>query len=42
MISEAKNKKLIVIDPGHGGEDPGAIGPRKTREKDIVLNFAGR
>ena len=40
MISEAKNKKLIVIDPGHGGEDPGAIGPRKTREKDIVLNFA--
>ena len=40
MLSEAKNKKLIVIDPGHGGEDPGAIGPRKTKEKDIVLNFA--
>ncbi|MDO5667537.1 MAG: N-acetylmuramoyl-L-alanine amidase [Alcaligenaceae bacterium] len=28
---------LIAIDPGHGGEDPGAIGPRGTREKDIVL-----
>ncbi len=40
MLSEAKNKKLIVIDPGHGGEDPGAIGPRTTKEKDIVLNFA--
>ena len=39
MLSEAKNKKLIVIDPGHGGEDPGAIGPRKTKEKDIVLQL---
>jgi N-acetylmuramoyl-L-alanine amidase len=29
--------KIVVIDPGHGGEDPGAIGPRKTMEKDIVL-----
>jgi N-acetylmuramoyl-L-alanine amidase len=29
--------KTIVIDPGHGGEDPGAIGPRKTMEKDIVF-----
>ena len=28
---------LIAIDPGHGGEDPGAIGPRGTREKDVVL-----
>lgn len=28
---------LIAIDPGHGGEDPGAIGPRGTKEKDIVL-----
>ena len=32
-----KGTKTIVIDPGHGGEDPGAIGPRKTMEKDIVL-----
>ncbi|RMD90393.1 MAG: hypothetical protein D6813_09220 [Calditrichaeota bacterium] len=27
----------IVIDPGHGGRDPGAIGPHGTREKDVVL-----
>jgi N-acetylmuramoyl-L-alanine amidase len=32
-----KGTKTIVIDPGHGGEDPGAMGPRKTMEKDIVL-----
>lgn len=29
--------KIIVIDPGHGGEDPGAIGKKGTYEKDIVL-----
>ena len=33
---------LIVIDPGHGGEDPGAIGPRRVKEKDIVLDIAKR
>lgn len=32
-----KGTKIVVIDPGHGGEDPGAIGPRKTMEKDIAL-----
>ena len=32
----------IVIDPGHGGEDPGAIGRRGSREKDITLNIAKR
>ncbi len=32
----------IVIDPGHGGKDPGAIGPMGTREKDIVLDIALR
>lgn len=32
----------IVIDPGHGGEDPGAIGRRGSREKDITLNIALR
>jgi N-acetylmuramoyl-L-alanine amidase len=31
---------VVVIDPGHGGEDPGAIGPRGTREKDVVLAIA--
>src|SRR5690625_4337141 len=30
---------LIAIDPGHGGEDPGAIGPLGTREKDVVLQI---
>lgn len=36
------NKKLIVmIDPGHGGEDPGAIGPTGVMEKDVVLAIAG-
>jgi len=29
--------KRVVIDPGHGGKDPGAVGPGGTREKDIVL-----
>ncbi len=33
-------KPLIIIDPGHGGDDPGAIGPRGSQEKDIVLAFA--
>lgn len=33
---------LIAIDPGHGGEDPGAIGPGGTREKDVVLQIARR
>ncbi len=33
---------LVALDPGHGGEDPGAIGPRGTREKDIVLSIARR
>ena len=31
---------LIAIDAGHGGEDPGAIGPKGTREKDVVLAIA--
>lgn len=33
---------VIMLDPGHGGEDPGAIGRNKTREKDIVLQIARR
>ena len=31
---------LIVLDPGHGGKDPGALGRRGTREKDIVLKIS--
>lgn len=33
---------IVAIDPGHGGEDPGAIGPGGTREKDVVLSIARR
>jgi N-acetylmuramoyl-L-alanine amidase len=35
-----REKKVVVIDPGHGGEDPGAIGPGGTYEKDINLQVA--
>jgi N-acetylmuramoyl-L-alanine amidase len=35
-------KKRVVIDPGHGGHDPGAIGPKKLFEKDVVLDIALR
>ena len=31
---------IIALDPGHGGEDPGAVGPGGTREKDVVLRLA--
>lgn len=34
-----RQRKLVVIDPGHGGIDPGAIGIKKTKEKDVVLAF---
>ncbi len=33
-------KVVVALDPGHGGEDPGAMGPSGTREKDIVLAIA--
>jgi N-acetylmuramoyl-L-alanine amidase len=35
-------KPVVVIDPGHGGVDPGAAGPDGASEKDIVLAFAKR
>lgn len=31
---------VVAIDPGHGGEDPGAIGRQGTKEKDVVLQIA--
>jgi N-acetylmuramoyl-L-alanine amidase len=42
--SRRKTERLIIValDPGHGGEDPGAIGPGGTREKDVVLRVAHR
>ena len=40
----AKYKRLITIaiDPGHGGEDPGAIGSMGSKEKNVVLSIAKR
>ena len=40
----SKTERLIIValDAGHGGEDPGAIGPGGTREKDVVLSLAHR
>jgi N-acetylmuramoyl-L-alanine amidase len=35
-----KRDIIIAIDAGHGGEDPGAIGPQRQREKDVVLAIA--
>jgi len=42
QMAQSKIDRLVVvaIDPGHGGEDPGAIGPSGTREKDVVLAIA--
>ena len=37
------NRRIVVaIDAGHGGEDPGALGPKKVREKVVVLQIAKR
>jgi N-acetylmuramoyl-L-alanine amidase len=36
----AKSKRVIVIDPGHGGIDPGAVSKADLKEKDIVFAFA--
>jgi len=38
--SNGEGIRLIVIDPGHGGRDPGAIGPTGIREKDVNLALA--
>jgi N-acetylmuramoyl-L-alanine amidase len=41
-VANAPREIIIAIDPGHGGEDPGAIGPRGTREKEVTLAVAQR
>ncbi|WP_336366252.1 N-acetylmuramoyl-L-alanine amidase [Marinobacter sp. C2H3] len=38
--SSGKRDIIVVVDAGHGGEDPGARGPRGTREKDVTLRLA--
>ena len=41
--SPAGDRDIVVgIDAGHGGEDPGAIGKNRTREKDVVLQISRR
>jgi N-acetylmuramoyl-L-alanine amidase len=41
QLAPASRRPIIVaLDPGHGGEDPGAIGRRGTREKDVTLAIA--
>jgi len=41
-MAQSRIDRLIVValDPGHGGEDPGAVGPSGLREKDVVLAVA--
>ncbi|WP_236075328.1 N-acetylmuramoyl-L-alanine amidase [Mariprofundus sp. EBB-1] len=40
MSADGKKQLVIAVDAGHGGEDPGATGPHKVREKDITLAVA--
>jgi len=40
QLNGQKRDIIVVIDAGHGGEDPGAIGPTKLREKNVVLAMA--
>ncbi len=43
LVDSPKNKNyVVVIDPGHGGEDPGALGRRGTHEKKVVLAISKR
>ena len=40
LLPNRSRDVIVVIDPGHGGRDPGAIGFGRTHEKDIVLRIA--
>ena len=42
LVDKAHLKRdiIVVVDPGHGGKDPGAIGSKGQREKDVVLSIA--
>ncbi len=39
-VPVSKEKPVVVIDAGHGGQDPGTIGRYKSQEKDVVLQYA--
>lgn len=39
-VSSSKQKYLVVIDPGHGGNDPGALGSGGIKEKDVTLGVS--
>ena len=39
-VETKKNQKVVVIDPGHGGEDPGKVGINKAKEKDVNLSIS--
>jgi N-acetylmuramoyl-L-alanine amidase len=40
IVRKVERLVIVAIDPGHGGEDPGAIGRKGLREKDVVLAVA--
>lgn len=39
-VADQRREIIIAIDAGHGGEDPGALGPGRVQEKDVVLAIA--
>jgi N-acetylmuramoyl-L-alanine amidase len=40
QVKVSRKNKIVVIDPGHGGEDPGAVGRYRTQEKKVVLEIS--
>jgi len=42
LAETESSEYLVAVDPGHGGEDPGALGPGGVQEKDVVLEVARR
>jgi len=40
LSADSRRPVIVMIDPGHGGEDPGAIGRRGTYEKNVTLSIA--
>jgi N-acetylmuramoyl-L-alanine amidase len=41
-LARPRSVRRVVLDPGHGGHDPGATGPNGLREKDVALDIAHR